>query len=221
MSHSLRKFLERLAVVLAAAAIVFLISGTNMFRFVERKTLDTRFTIRDYHKKPAADSPIIIVSIDGKTLDRYPDPAELNGAMMNGIEIMSAAGARAIGFDVIHLSSVNPSRCDYEKGVFLKTIMASKRMVVPYYMMKDDLGIPVYVNELMSEIMGLGQEEIARFPQKAKFKLLDASEKILPVRFGYANLTSDRDGVIRRGGHVQLHRFRIPEYRAAHRRCGG
>jgi adenylate cyclase len=218
VSQTLRKLLERLTVVLTAAAIIFLISGTNMFRFMERKTLDTRFTIRDYHGKTAREPRIIIAAIDGKTLDRYSDPAELNDAMMKGIEIMSAAGAGAIGFDVLHLSAVNPSRCDYEKGVFLKTIVASKRMVVPYYMMKNDLGIPIYVNELMSEIMGLGQDEIAHFPQKAKFKLLDASAQILPVRFGYANLSSDSDGVIReinvarKFGDSQLPTFALAIY---------
>jgi adenylate cyclase len=195
VNPSLRKFLERLASASLVAAAILLISGTSLFRFVDRKTIDYRFTIRDSLRKPEPKSPVIIVTIDGKTLDRYPDPADLNDAMMRGIEILS--GARAIGFDVLHLSAMDPGRCNYDKGIFLKTIVNSKRLVVPYYMMKNDLSMPVYVAELMAEIMGLDGKEISHFPQKAKFKLLDASEKILPVRFGYANLSSDGDGVIR------------------------
>jgi len=202
VNQRLLKLLERFAVAILSAAIIIVLSGTALFRFVERKTIDSRFVLRDYLRAPRPESPIVIVAVDGKTLDRYADPAELNGEMMRGIEIMSGptAGARAIGFDVLVMTAMNPGRCDYDESLFLKTIVKSKRMVVPYILMKDGLSIPVYVTQMMSQIMGLKMEEIAAFPQKAKIKLLDASESILPIRFGYANLTSDSDGVIREIG---------------------
>lgn len=178
-------------------ALILLLSQTSLFHSLEKKTLDYRFIIRDSIKKTPLDSPIIIVGIDGKALDKFSDPAALNEALMDSIVAISDSGAKAVGFDVIHLSAMDPDRCRYDENAFLKTILRSKHLIAPYYMMRDDVGMPIYVTNLMKRIMGLEQEEINSFPQAGKLKLLDAASNMLPVKFGYANLILDDDGVVR------------------------
>ncbi len=178
-------------------ALILLLSQTSLFHSLEKKTLDYRFIIRDSIKKTPPDSPIIIVGIDGKALDKFSDPAALNEALMESIIVISDSGAKAVGFDVIHLSAMDPDRCRYDENAFLKTILRSKHLIAPYYMMRDDVGMPIYVTNLMKRIMGLEQEEINSFPQTGKLKLLDAASNMLPVKFGYANLILDDDGVVR------------------------
>lgn len=192
-----RKFLEKLLVALLAAFVVFLFSSSSLHDFIERKTLDYRFTVRDSLKTPAPESPVLIVGIDKKSLDRFTDPIALNDALMEAVVLVSDAGAKTVGFDVLHLTAVDPSKCRYEKGAFLGAIMASEGTVVPYHLMRRDVGMPTYVADLMAQIMGLDEADIRAFPQKAKLKLLDAAEEMLPARFGYANLAVDRDGVVR------------------------
>lgn len=194
---AVRKNIERIGVALLSAALIFLLARTAILRNIERKTIDYRFIVRDALRKPAPRSPVLIVAIDAKSLERYSDPIALNDALMDAVTAVSSAKPAAIGFDVLHISSVDASKCNYDRGAFLETIAASRKMVIPYYLMAGDVGMPVYVADLMAEAMGIDRSDVQRFRGAAKLKLLDAAQKMLPVRFGYANLSLDPDGVSR------------------------
>jgi adenylate cyclase len=101
---------ERLAVGLAAggfaACVVGLLALTDAFRAVEARTEDLRFRAERAIGGPAvADSSVLIVDIDNRSLrlyqdelGRWPWPRSAHGAL---IELLALGRPRAVAFDVL------------------------------------------------------------------------------------------------------------------------
>jgi adenylate cyclase len=185
-------------IVLTAAVFIsaLFIGSLQLFVFSENKIHDTFFQMRDalaVHDKKT--SSVVIVGIDRTTLSANPEPLifwddEFSSALL----ALSHAKPGAIGFDILHLSSVDSKRYDFSKMKLGSILMSRPQLVLPYAIDADDVAIPVFLAKQYREKFGISGE----MTLDVKLKLLAIAERARGTSFGYANLGDDDDGIVRR-----------------------
>ncbi|MBI3934180.1 MAG: adenylate/guanylate cyclase domain-containing protein [Acidobacteria bacterium] len=176
-----RKHLTRWLIataVLLSSVLAWFLSLTSPLQLLELKTYDSRFVLNEklrfvlYGKQPPP-AGIILAQIDAETEAAFPDEPHIFWHL-HYAEMMRAAaagGARAIGLDVSFALSVEPWEPDYDRQ--LAAAFAEVSATTPVVLAYDNLppgaqDLPLYI---LASAMGA---------------------------IGYAELTLDADGFIRR-----------------------
>jgi adenylate cyclase len=185
----------RVLVMCASLAGTFAVGESGVFRYAENRISDTFFQIRDALFAPRSDgTPVVIVGIDRSTLSRYREPVLFwDKEFTDAIDAVMKAKPAAVGFDVLHLTTVGAKRHDFGKMKIGAKLMSTKRMVLPYAFDGDLIAVPLYVAKRFRDEFGFGGTMTAR----QNLRLLFIAERMLPASFGYANLMDDNDGIIR------------------------
>ncbi|MDO8803268.1 MAG: adenylate/guanylate cyclase domain-containing protein [Elusimicrobiota bacterium] len=105
--RSRRHILQLAALIAALACAVFWARQTDLYALMELKTLDWRF--RSFSDPARADRSIALAMLDQQSLDHFeeegvpwPWPRSMYAAVL---EFLSAAGARAVVFDILFTSA--------------------------------------------------------------------------------------------------------------------
>jgi adenylate cyclase len=185
------------AVIITAMFIsALLIGNLRLFVFSENKIHDTFFQVRDaFSGYDKAKSSVVIVGIDRTTLAENPEPLIFwDDEFTKVLEALSRAKPGVIGFDILHLSSVDSKRYDFGKMKLGNILMSNPGIVLPYAIDTDDVAIPVFLTKRYREKFGIAGE----MSLDVKLKLLAIAERARGISFGYANLSDDDDGIVRR-----------------------
>lgn len=191
--HLRRAGLVCIAIVVFVGTLLF--GKTASYRYVEYKIYDALFHARDAVFPSGGKKAVsVIVGIDRATLAAYPEPVlfwdkELSAA----VEAVSRAKPGAIGFDILHLASIDSKRYNFGKMRIGGVLMSTPRMVLPYTIDGDDIGFPVYVSRHYRTAFGMDGQMSAG----VKLKLMMLAERTGVVTFGFANLEYDDDGIVR------------------------
>gem|GEM_PF-2432031 len=213
-----RKYIHRAGLVCITGAVfagTLLFGSTASYRYFNNKIYDTLFHARDaVFPVDRSGFPSVIVGIDRTTLEAYPEPVmfwdrELAGA----VEAVSRAKAGAIGFDILHLASVESKRHNFGKMRLGEVLLSKPESVLPYAIDGDVIAFPVYVTRRYREMFGVS----GILSTSAKLKLMALAERTKGVSFGFANLSYDEDGIVREtilydysaGTHVESFPLRI------------
>jgi adenylate cyclase len=194
-----RKYIQTAGGIVLIAAMFVLslfIGNMRLFVFSENKIHDTFFQMRDaFSAHDKTMSSVVIVGIDKTTLAAYPEPLIFwDNEFSSAIEALSRAKPGAIGFDILHLSSVDSRRHDFSKMKLGSLLMAKPECVLPYAIDSGDVAIPVFLAKQYREKFGIAGE----MTLDVKLKLLAIAERARGTSFGYANLSDDEDGIVRR-----------------------
>lgn len=115
-----------LVIGLAAALMVFLVSGTKPVRLFEEKLLDYRFQTRPAQK---VDERLILTAVtdrDIEILGRWPWPRENHADL---IHVLSAYGASVIGFDILfgYVDELDPASDER----FIEAMLLNGNVILP------------------------------------------------------------------------------------------
>jgi adenylate cyclase len=185
-------------IVLAALMFIsaLFIGNAQLFVFFENKIHDTFFQMRDAlltHDKTA--SSVVIVGIDRTTLKVNSEPLIFwDNEFSSALEALSRAKPGAIGFDILHLSSVDSKLHDFSKMKLGSILMSKPELVLPYAIDTGDVAIPVFLAKQYREKFGIASD----MSLDVKLKLLAIAERARGMSFGYANLSDDEDGIVRK-----------------------
>ena len=154
---------------LISGAVAWVLSSTSLFQLLELKTYDLRFLLRGKESPP---QNIVLVTIDDQTERTFPEPRIFwHPHYAALLRAAAAGGARALGLDVSFAMSVQEWEPDMDRE--LAAAFAEASVSVPIVLAFDTLqttqeGLPLY---LLANAQGA---------------------------MGFANLTLDRDGFVRR-----------------------
>ena len=116
--------LTLLAVALFAAAVGLVFLATDALRGPERGTVDKRFDIRG---KQTPRSDVVLVGIDSKALNAYPEFPFDRGRHANVIRQLTKAGAAVIAYDV---QFTQPSKSAAADNALINAVRAGAPHVV-------------------------------------------------------------------------------------------
>ncbi|HWP85715.1 MAG TPA: adenylate/guanylate cyclase domain-containing protein [Terriglobia bacterium] len=157
------------AAVLASAVLAWFLALASPLQLLELKTYDLRFVLRGSQPPP---SGIVLVLIDAKTEAAYPEPHIFwHPHYADMLRAAALGGARAIGLDVSFALSVEPWAPDFDRqlAAAFAEVSATTPVVLAFDSTQPEAqNLPLY---MLASAMGA---------------------------MGFANVTLDADGFVRR-----------------------
>ena len=154
---------------IASAALAWALSTTSPLQLLELKTYDLRFVLRGKQPPPPN---IVLVTIDEKTEDALPEPKIFWHPHYAALfRAAAAGGARALGLDAFFAISVEPWAPDLDRELAAAFMEASASMPIV-----------------------LAYDSLHAFPESLPLYMFAGAQGAM----GFANVTFDPDGFIRR-----------------------
>jgi len=207
MSKLYRNLLVRLLAAGLSIAAVAAVMRTDLFEFLENKSTDYQFCLRDYLRPAKAPDAIVIAAIDDATMDFIDKPFIFwYDEFSREIRAITRGGARVIGFDVIELAQAKNEFCGADPSVRLESQKAAGIVVSPV-VIRQSPGPDgaVSVNFKFSRLYDLyleqmiGKGYLRTASPDANLKFLEIIRKAgLTKDYGFVNLNYDDDGTVRR-----------------------
>jgi adenylate cyclase len=206
--RSLWRAAKGVLIGVAAALVVGLLTHAGLLETIELKTLDLRF--RSLPPTPTAERPddIVIVEIDQNSIEqvytrinyRWPWPRLFYGTM---IDFISAAGAKAIVFDVLFSEpDIERDISGAESDAALADATARSGRVIHTYVLKQK-GLPPPADE-EAALLAVSRDTAISLPSDTpglvyQSAALPSAELTAASRMvGFANVDPDPDNIIRR-----------------------
>ncbi|MGJ5814575.1 CHASE2 domain-containing protein [Paludibaculum fermentans] len=112
---------------MAASVFAFALGETRIIRLLHLKSGDLYFVAA----QPEQPKDIVLIVVDQKSLDRFPEPLLLwHGYYAEAIEAAADAGAKVLGLDVAFPIPVNQWAAGYDERMAQAVISTSSRMPV-------------------------------------------------------------------------------------------
>lgn len=149
-----------LFIAMAATVFTFALGETRIIRLLHLKSGDLYFVAA----QPEQPRDIVLIVVDQKSLDRFPEPLLLwHGYYAEAIEAAAAAGAKVLGLDVAFPIPVNQWAAGFDErmaqavistsaqmpvmcGYAASTLSQQRKWPVPMNMAAAALGQTAYVN---------------------------------------------------------------------------